>query len=106
MEDDNLVGINYFSGSEQSAFYELYGPSTVYRLVIIKPSENLFSSFFVGENHLLFLLLEDEQANGGFVSLSEDVEEEFAKIFNHLPEEQVNEVYKLWNSISRIITVV
>lgn len=96
--EENLIGINYFSGSERSAFYELYGPSTIYRLIIIKPSDNLFTSFFVGKNYLLLLLLEEEKVQGGFVSLSDDIESEFAKNFDHLPEEQVGEVYNLWET--------
>ncbi|MGD7045871.1 hypothetical protein [Jeotgalibacillus proteolyticus] len=95
--DENSTGINNFSGNNKSAYYELYGPSSIFRLIIMEPSDNLYTNQFVGKNHLLFLLIEEEQVKGGFVSLKQNILSEFIKTFSHLREEQVEELYLLWD---------
>ncbi len=95
--DDESTGINYFSGNTKSAYYELYGATSIFRLIILEPSDNLYTSYFVGKNHLLFLLIEEEQVRGGFVSLTQDLITEFRKAFSHLREEQLEELYMLWH---------
>lgn len=97
MEED-LTGINYFSGNANSAYYELYGTSSIFRLMVMVPSINLFTNHYVGKDHLLFLLMEEEQVRGGFVSLNENTLElnEFRKALSHLREEQLEELYQLW----------
>lgn len=94
--DDESTGINYFSGNTKSAYYELYGATSIFRLIILEPSDNLYTSYFVGKNHLMFLLMEEEQVRGGFVSLTQDLMTEFRKAFSHLREEQLGELYMLW----------
>lgn len=96
--DENSTGINNFSGNSQSAYYELYGSSSIFRLIVMKPSENLYTSQFVGKNHLLFLLIEEEQVKGGFISLNQDLLSEFRKALSHLREEQVIELHELWEN--------
>lgn len=96
MSEDS-TGINNFSGNSQSAYYELYGPSSIFRLVIIEPSSNLYTNYYVGKNHLLFLLMEEEEVRGGFITLNDNIIEGFKTTFQHLREEQVDELYTLWN---------
>jgi hypothetical protein len=99
--DENSTGINYFSGNASSAYYELYGESSIFRLMVIEPSSNLFTNHFVGKNHLLLLLMEEEQVRGCFVGLNEDtIQSNFKKAFSHLREEQVDELYKLWEKFA------
>ncbi|HJV16401.1 MAG TPA: hypothetical protein VJ546_03290 [Bacillales bacterium] len=98
---EDSTGINCFSGNSSSAYYELYGSSSIFRLMVIEPSNNLFTNNFVGKGHLLFLLMEEEQVKGGFVSLSENLLEEFSKVFCHLREEQIKEFYKLWENYAK-----
>lgn len=95
--DENSIGINNFSGNAQSAYYEFYGPSSIFRLIVMEPSDNLYTNHFVGRNHLLLLLIEEEQVKGGFISLNQDLLSEFRKTFSHLRSEQVEELYHLWN---------
>lgn len=100
--DDNSIGINNFSGDAKSAYYELYGPDSIFRLIVMQPSDNLYTSHFVGKNHLLFLLIEEEQVKGGFVSLDKDLFLEIRKTFSHLREEQIRELYELWDGYGKI----
>ncbi|WP_153721820.1 hypothetical protein [Sporosarcina cascadiensis] len=95
----DLTGINYFSGDEQSAYYELYGNTSIFHLIIIQPSKTLFTNQYVGKNFLLFLLLEDEKVRGGFLLLNEvNLLNEFKRVFSYLNTEQVEELNTLWNS--------
>ncbi|MBD7985953.1 hypothetical protein H9649_15380 [Sporosarcina sp. Sa2YVA2] len=101
--DEDSIGINYFSGNLNSAYYELYGNSSIFRLIIIEPSTNLFTNQYVGKNHLLFLLLEEEQVRGGFVSLNvENLVDEFGKVFSYLREEQIEELHGLWRNFASL----
>jgi hypothetical protein len=102
LDENSSTGINNFSGNAQSAYYELYGPSTIFRLIVIEPSINLYTNHYVGKNHLLFLLMDEEQVRGGFVSLNENVSEEFKKAFSHLREEQMEELFDLWKKYASI----
>lgn len=101
--DENSIGINYFSGNSKSAYYELYGSSSIFRLVIMEPSINLFTNQYVGKNHLLFLLMDEEQVRGGFVSLNVDsLMDEFKQAFSHLRDEQVEELHGLWENFASL----
>ncbi|MFH0068403.1 MULTISPECIES: hypothetical protein [Peribacillus] len=98
---EDSTGINYFSGNAKSAYYELYGTSSIFRLMVIEPSNNLFTNQYVGKNHLLFLLMEEEQVRGGFISLNEDLILEFRSAFLHLRDEQVEELHDLWKNFAK-----
>lgn len=100
--DNNSIGINNFSGDSKSAYYEFYGPSSIFRLIVMEPSENLYTNYFVGKDHLLFLLMEEEQVRGGFVSMSESLYSEFSNTFTHLREEQIKELHELWEGYGSI----
>ncbi|TYS57328.1 hypothetical protein FZC74_16690 [Sutcliffiella horikoshii] len=93
---EDSTGINYFSGNSSSAYYELYGSSSIFRLLIIEPSNNLFTSSYVGKNHLLFLLIEEDQVKGGFASINEEPLLEFQRVYPHLTEDQIKELVDLW----------
>lgn len=97
---NELIGINYFSGSLESAYYELYGNSSIFRIVVMEPSVNLFTTHYVGKNHLLFLLLEEELLHGGFISLNESILEQFKVILPHIREEQIEELNYLWGNFA------
>ncbi|MFC0476155.1 hypothetical protein ACFFHF_13020 [Robertmurraya beringensis] len=99
---EDSTGINYFSGNNHSAYYELYGSSSIFRLIVVEPSINLFTEYYVGKDHLLFLLMDEEQVKGGFVSLKEDLLIEFKKTFAHLREEQIIELHELWENYAKI----
>lgn len=92
------IGINYFSGSEQSVFYELIGPNTVFRLIIVKPSNDLFTSTFVGRDYLLVFISEEKRMVGGLVSIKEDIKNQFKKLFTQLDEKHIGELTKLWSN--------
>ncbi|QHW31038.1 hypothetical protein GZH47_09335 [Paenibacillus rhizovicinus] len=94
----NQVGINYYSGTKSSAFYELWGEKEIFRLLILRPSSNLFASKFVGKNHLIFLLIvEDDQLIGGFVSLQENMLEQLTSVLHNLNEKSLKELEDLWS---------
>jgi hypothetical protein len=91
----NGIGINRFSGNFDSAYYELIGEKEIFRLLIMRPSRELFTSKYVG-NHLLVLLIEEEElTTGGFVSLNEDLESELEKVFAHRSS-CIPELIDLW----------
>jgi hypothetical protein len=96
MSEEKRIGINLFSGNSNSAFYELWGETQIFRLVIIKPSSNLYTNRFVGKGHLLFLLIEeDEKITGGFLSV-ESERPAFSSVFSHLSEKGNSELEQLW----------
>lgn|GEM_PF-3646077 len=91
------VGINFYSGMKSMAFYELWGEKEIFRLLIAEPAANLFTSRFLGKNHLLFLLIvEDDQLVGGFISLQENMFDQLSGIMQHLNERSVKELEDLW----------
>lgn len=95
--DIHKKGINYYSGNKSTAYYELWGEKEIFRLVIAKPSPSLFTTKFVGKNHLLMLLIvENDQMIGGFVSLQENMAEQFSGIFPHLNDESLQQLDALW----------
>jgi len=94
--DEKMRGINFFSGTELSAYYELYGEYSVFKLLVIKPTSNLFTNQYVGKDHLLLQLMEEDQVRGGFISVNENLINEFGKTFPHLREEQIEELLELW----------
>ncbi|RFB20712.1 hypothetical protein DZB87_26500 [Bacillus sp. ALD] len=102
MDEALIEGINFFSGSASSAFYELWGNSSIFRLIVMQPSKTLFTSHYVGKDHLMFLLMEEEQVRGGFISPSENLLTEFKRIFNHVREEHVEELHLLWINYASI----
>lgn len=99
--DEDSTGINYFSGDSRAAYYELYGSTSIFRLIVNEPSNDLYTDTYVGKNHLLFLLMEEGQVKGGFVSINEDLFEEFSKVFSHLSEEQIRELLDLWERYAK-----
>lgn|SRR5690625_544922 len=96
MSSEN-IGINYFSGSEQSVFYELIGPTTVFRLIIVKPSNDLFTSTYVGRDYLLVFISEEQRMVGGSVFIKDDIKSQFEKLFTQLNDKHINELTKLWS---------
>lgn len=100
--DTTKKGINYYSGNKNIAYYELWGEKEIFRLVIAKPSPNLFATKFVGKNHLLLLLMvEDDQMIGGFLSLQENMVEQLVGIFPHLNAESLRQLDYLWANFVR-----
>jgi hypothetical protein len=97
---EDLIGINFFSGTEISTYYELYGSSSIFKLIVMKPTVNLYTNHYVGKDHLLLMLLEEEHVRGGFISLNEDLLKEFEKAFSHLREEQIKELIILWQDFA------
>ncbi|MEW4369742.1 hypothetical protein [Paenibacillus kandeliae] len=96
---DNKVGINYYSGDSESVFYELWGKEEIFQIIILKPSVNLYTTKFVGKNHLLILLVvENDQTIGGFISLKDEVKNQFVDIFPNLDENNVFQLSELWNN--------
>ncbi|MGM0940795.1 MAG: hypothetical protein ACQEWU_07525 [Bacillota bacterium] len=99
LNDQGTIGINYVSGNQGSAFYELYGKGQIYQLVILKPSNEFYVNHYVGKKHLVFLLVEEEeQLRGGFVSTQNTMQSELENVFSHLNEEEIKEVFYLWDS--------
>lgn len=95
--DVNKKGINFCSGNKNTAFYELWGDKEIFRFVIVKPTPNFYASKFVGRNHLLFLLIvEDNQLVGGFVFLNDSLLEQLQSIFPHLNDESLRQFEYLW----------
>lgn len=92
------IGINYFSGSNHSIFYELIGPTTVFRLIIIKPSKDLYMSNYVGKGYLLVFILEGKRMVGGLLSNNADCREQFKELFPQLDDEEVRELTVLWSN--------
>jgi hypothetical protein len=91
------IGIHTYSGTQQSAFYELWGETQIYRLMIMQPSTNLFMSRYLGDNHLFLFLIEDDlQMRGGTLSLDNPIKEEFDKIFVNLSTKSRDELAKFW----------
>lgn len=95
----NQIGIQFFSGNKVSAFYELWGEKEIFRLLIMRPSTNLFTSKFVGKNYLLIMLIvEDDQMVGGFISLQESFLDQLILVFPNLADRSLKELEELWTN--------
>lgn len=95
--DNHKKGINYFSGNKNSVYYELWGDKEIFRLLITKPCSTLFTTKFVGKNHLLMMLIvEEDQLIGGFVSLQENMADQLSSIFPHLNDNSLRQLDSLW----------
>ncbi|NHN34407.1 hypothetical protein [Paenibacillus agricola] len=93
----NQIGINFYSGTKQSVFYELWGAEEIFRLLIFKPSDKLFTSKYVGKSCVLFqLLVEDEQIIGGFISFQEELYDQLTIIFPNFKEKSLRDLESLW----------
>lgn len=92
------IGINYYSGNKSSAFYELWGKDEIFQIIIVQPSSNLFAGKFVGKNHILFLLVvENDQMIGGFLSLQEDILTQLDNLFTSITPNSIKQLVELWN---------
>lgn len=100
--NDEKIGINFYSGSDGCAYYELWGEEQIFKLIVLNPPGDLFLSRFVGKNHLMFLLIEaDEKLVGGFAAINKDINQEFMRIFSHLDNKTVMELTKLWEEFAK-----
>lgn len=103
MMDEQKRGINYFSGNSSVAFYELFGPSQVFRILICKLPSSLFISKYVGRQYLMLLIEEEDIMAGGVFNLKVDIREEFQRIFGgHLSGKGVKELIELWSNFVQI----
>jgi len=91
------VGINYWSGNEETAFYEVWGKENIFKLVVLKPANNLYVNNYVGQNTLLILLSEGSNFTGGFIDLSGETKNELRKYFSHLEDAALEELAALWS---------
>lgn len=93
--NSDLIGLNSFSGDKNSAFYELYGKNKIFKMLIFRPSSSLFINSYLGKNHFLILLVEDEGVKGGFITNENWNLDQFGKIFTDLDEKDLNELFEL-----------
>lgn len=95
--DNKGIGIKSFSGTVNTAYYELWSYTQIFRLIIIKPAYNLYTSHFVGKSHLILLLIEEnEEMKGGMISFKEDLYSELSRVFPHLKPKSIRECQSLW----------
>jgi 5'(3')-deoxyribonucleotidase len=93
------IGIKHYAGTQETAYYEIWGENEIFRLLVVKPSSNLYLSYFVDKMHLLvFLIEEDDRMQGGLISLKEDFFFEAKKIFPHLNTKSIRELQSLWST--------
>ncbi|MGK5508658.1 hypothetical protein [Brevibacillus formosus] len=99
MDADIKHGINYFSGNQKNAYYELWGKKQVYRLLIGKLTDSLFTSKFIGGKHFFFLMEENEVMRGSVVTLREDMHNSFEIMFaDTLSPTSIKELQELCSS--------
>ena len=97
IDPEKNVGINRFSGTQEAAFYELYGEKMVFRIIICKMPSSLHAISYIGNQHLVLMAEKNEQMVGGAVFLKEDMTEEFTRIFtNHLNTKGIIDLQSLW----------
>lgn len=97
IDPEKNIGINRYSGSQDVAYYELYGDKQVFRILICKLPSYLHTNNYIGNQHLMLMSEKNEQMVGGTVVLKEDMSEEFSRIFsNHLSSKGITDLQNLW----------
>lgn len=90
-------GINYFSGNSTTSYYELYGEKQVFRILITKLPSSIFTTKYIGKQHLFLLIGEDDIMTGSNINLKNDITEELTRILNStLSEKSIHELQRLW----------